>query len=112
MDQRSGAEVILIMMYWAFTTLSTIGLGDYYPVNNFERSVMCVGFILGVAMFSVIMKMFIRILNKMLKLDEKPGEGNKLQCFFGAIRYFNHGDPVQISMLKKIENYFTYRWNH
>ena len=78
LDERQSAEVLLIMLYWAFTTLSTIGLGDYYPVSNHERSVMCVGFILGVAMFSVIMKMFIRILNKMLKLNEKPGEGNKL----------------------------------
>ena len=78
LDKRQSAEVLLIMLYWAFTTLSTIGLGDYYPVSNYERSVMCVGFVLGVAMFSVIMKMFIRILNKMLKLNEKPGEGNKL----------------------------------
>ncbi|NQZ18997.1 MAG: hypothetical protein HRT44_07065, partial [Bdellovibrionales bacterium] len=25
------------MMYWAFTTLSTVGFGDYYPVSNYER---------------------------------------------------------------------------
>lgn len=80
------------MMYWAFTTLSTIGLGDYYPVSDFERSVMCIGFIIGVAMFSYIMKTFVRILLKMLELNEKPGESNKLQCFFGALKYFNNDE--------------------
>ena len=41
-------------MYWAFTTLSTIGFGDYYPVSNYERGLMCIGFLIGVATFSYV----------------------------------------------------------
>ena len=39
-------------MYFAFTTLSTVGFGDYYPVSNTERLVGAFGMLFGVALFS------------------------------------------------------------
>ena len=53
----------LIAMYWAFTTLSTVGFGDYNPRSDGER-LMCAFFMLfGVAIFSYIMGIFIEILD-------------------------------------------------
>ena len=42
----------LTASYFAFTTLSTVGFGDYYPVSDIER--FCGAFVLlfGVATFS------------------------------------------------------------
>ena len=53
-NQMETSEAVLVMVYWALTTLSTIGLGDYYPLSNFERGMMCFGFLMGVAIFSYI----------------------------------------------------------
>jgi hypothetical protein len=46
---------VLISTYYAFTTLSTIGLGDFYPVSNTERLVSSFLMLGGVATFSFIM---------------------------------------------------------
>lgn len=59
---KSPWEATLVMMYWAFTTLSTIGLGDYYPMSNYERMLASFGFLLGVAVFSYIMGNFSNII--------------------------------------------------
>jgi voltage-gated potassium channel len=41
-----------VLMYFAFTTLSTVGFGDYYPVSNIERLVGSFVMLFGVAIFS------------------------------------------------------------
>lgn len=46
---------ILVSTYFAFTTLATVGFGDYYPVSPVERFIFTVVFIGGVSMFSFIM---------------------------------------------------------
>lgn len=42
----------LTLMYYAFTTLSTVGFGDYYPVNQQEQVVGAFVMLFGVAAFS------------------------------------------------------------
>ena len=41
--------------YFAFTTLATIGLGDYVPISNEERAIAVIVLLLGVCIFSYIM---------------------------------------------------------
>ena len=52
----------LVMMYYFFTTLSTIGFGDYYPVSDLERLANIPIFLFGVMVFSFIMGNFSDIL--------------------------------------------------
>ena len=59
----SDNKRILVNTYFAFTTLATVGFGDYYPVSPIERVLFTVVFIGGVSMFSYIMGE----LQKMLK---------------------------------------------
>ena len=66
---KQGGEVVLIMMYWSFTTLSTVGFGDYYPISNHERGLMCFGFLAGVACFSFVNGAFLEILNFVVNID-------------------------------------------
>lgn len=65
-------------MYYAFTTLSTVGLGDYYPVSNFERLFGCVLLLGGVATQSYIMGILAVIIDKFVKLDEEFEDSAKL----------------------------------
>jgi len=62
LHNRHNEEQLLIMIYFSFTTLSTVGFGDYTPRSNYERLVGCVILIFGVAIFSYIMGNFIEIL--------------------------------------------------
>ena len=45
----------MISIYFAFTSLSTVGFGDYYPVSSLERVVGAFVLLIGVAMFSYIL---------------------------------------------------------
>ena len=46
---------VIISMYFALTTLSTVGLGDFYPKSDFERVVGSFVLLIGVMTFSFIM---------------------------------------------------------
>lgn len=56
------------MMYFAFTTLSTVGFGDYAPRSNVERLFFTGVLLGGVAIFSYIMGVFIEILKSFFAL--------------------------------------------
>lgn len=43
------------LMYYAYTTLSTVGFGDFNPRSDHERAICIVVLLLGVAIFGIIM---------------------------------------------------------
>ena len=53
---------MIILIYYSFTTLSTIGFGDYHPVSDEERIIIVCGLMSGVIIFSYFMGVFINIL--------------------------------------------------
>lgn len=55
---------LLISIYFAFTSLSTVGFGDYAPRGNIERAFGAFMLLFGVAIFSYIMGNFIEILSQ------------------------------------------------
>tara|TARA_B110000285_G_scaffold233994_1_gene309465 strand:- start:201 stop:623 length:423 start_codon:yes stop_codon:yes gene_type:complete len=54
----------IISIYFAFTSLSTVGFGDFAPRGNIERMIGSFILVLGVAIFSYIMGNFIAILDE------------------------------------------------
>ena len=55
-------DKLIKVWYYAITTLSTIGYGDFHPVSVSERSLAAFILLFGVAVFSFIMGQFIEIL--------------------------------------------------
>jgi len=45
LEEKSNTQILLILTYYAFTTFSTVGFGDYHPVSSSER-LMCIVFML------------------------------------------------------------------
>jgi len=45
-------------MYFALTTLTTIGFGDYHPISDSEKIVMVFCFIGGVGVFTIMLGNF------------------------------------------------------
>ena len=52
------------MTYFKFTTLATIGFGDYHPLADEERLWTVFVFISGVSVISYLMGVFTEIINK------------------------------------------------
>lgn len=61
---------LIISCYYALTTLSTVGYGDFYPISNNERIFAVVIMLVGVMFFSYIMGNFIEIISS---YDKKMG---------------------------------------
>lgn len=58
----SPVERCLRVFYFMFTTLSTVGFGDFHPRADAERILVVFILLLGVAVFSYIMGNFVEII--------------------------------------------------
>ena len=87
-------EEMIKLNYFSFTTLSTVGFGDFDPKSNIERLYMSFGMLLGVAIFSSILGNFIEMFDKMKEVDKEYEDGINLLRFFDLFRTFNYGEPM------------------
>lgn len=76
-------------MYWAFTTLSTVGFGDYYPSSELEKSMCIPIFLFGVMVFSYVMGSFQQILLVSYSINDELEAGDELDKFMGVLAKFN-----------------------
>jgi len=56
-------NLVVIVMYYFFTTLSTVGFGDLHPQNDEERLLSAFLMLGGNAVFSLIMAQFLDLLS-------------------------------------------------
>jgi len=61
------------LVYFAFTSLSTVGLGDYHPRSSIERGVGAFVLLFGVALTSYVMDSLSQMLVRIENLN-KPFE--------------------------------------
>jgi amino acid permease len=75
-DRLTSMEKTWMVMYFSFTSLSTVGFGDYEPVSDAERLVGAFVLLFGVAIFSYIMGIFIEILDQFRNMNEDYDQGD------------------------------------
>ena len=51
----NSVEKTILVVYFSFTSLSTVGFGDFTPRSDAERLICAFMLLLGVAIFSIIM---------------------------------------------------------
>ena len=76
-------------MYFSFTSLSTVGFGDYHPRGDIERVFGAFQLLFGVAIFSYILSIFKDIIQKVTTSNKDLDDGDNLARFFGILRHFN-----------------------
>jgi hypothetical protein len=103
---------VTTFIYFAFTTLSTVGFGDYYPVSKFEHLIGSVLLLAGVATFSYIMGIFTQIIKKFLRLDEDFDDSEKLESFFSLLKSFNAGREINFKLKKQIMEFLETKWKN
>lgn len=101
---------MISVMYFSFTTLTTVGYGDFYPVSNTEILVWSFVLLFGVTVFSFIMGNFIEMLMNFKIVTAENEDHANLSKWFGLLARFNKGRPLPREMSTKIEAYFDYFW--
>ena len=101
---------MLIGLYYMFTTLSTVGFGDYYPKSNGERMLCIMVFIFGNAVFSLILGNFIAIIDAYKLFMAEFEEYDQLKRFFSTLKYFNSEIDIPNDLKVKITKHMNHIW--
>jgi len=101
---------LIIVVYFAFTTLSTVGFGDFNPKHEAERIMTTFILLVGVAVFSYIMGQFIEILMNLQTVTADNEDSENLSKWLGLLAHFNKNRPLPKDMTKRFEIYFEYYW--
>lgn len=112
LKDKSNLTQLTIVVYFAFTTLSTVGFGDYNPKSETERIITTFILLIGVACFSYIMGQFIEILMNFQQVTADNEDSENLSKWLGLLAHFNKNRPLSKEMTKKFEQYFEYYWQH
>ena len=84
----------IIASYFAFTSLSTVGFGDYHPENEIECFFCAFILLFGVAIFSYFMGTCIEILQNCILFYQEDDFGEELTKFIGTLKKFNANKPI------------------
>jgi hypothetical protein len=103
---------LIVVIYFAFTTLATVGYGDFHAINDSERILFSFILLFGTAVFSFIMGNFIEILLSYKDVTADNEDSSNLTSWLGLMARFNKGRPLPKEMTRKIEAYFEYYWLH
>lgn len=92
----SGGMQTITAMYYALTTLSTTGLGDFYPITDNERLLGIILIFFGVIMFSYILGELRFLISNIDSLNGEIEYNDELDNFFILLTKFNYGNQLDI----------------
>ena len=105
----SNFAILVKSMYYALTTLTTIGYGDMSPITIPEKIIGSVIILFGVALFSH----FIGFLQDMIARQRqltKTDHYSELMSWMCILTRFNGGNKLPRELEGKIEDFFEYYW--
>ena len=99
LSEMSNNRKVIISCYFALTTLSTVGYGDFYPISRTERIVAVVIMLGGVAFFSYIMGNFIEIISNYDKRMGSVDRGTELHNWMTLLTRFTNNKPLPKTLI-------------
>ena len=101
---------LIALTYFAFTTLSTVGFGDFHPRSDLERFFCAFILLFGVACFSIIMGTYTEFLTEFQNFNKDIDFGDELRRFFGVLQKFNNNKAINLKQTRQMEEFFKYQW--
>jgi len=95
LDGYSEYYQSVTLLYFAFTSLATVGLGDYTPKSNVERLIIAATLLAGVLVFSYIIGDLKEVLDTNNKLHSFEDDNLNLHKFFGVLKKFNNNQQIE-----------------
>ena len=103
-------QLSVLTTYFMFTTLSTVGFGDFCPRTDLERIIIVGIFIFGIRQFGFILTNFLDIILDNSLLQAELDYQDNLNYFMGLLKWFNGGKPINCEIVERIEQFFHYSW--
>ena len=101
---------LIALVYFSFTSLSTVGLGDLHPRSCIERACGALMLLFGVAVTSFVTQNLNEMIGQLQNLNKGFTDESRLSLFFGILERFNGGDPLDKNLKKQMEEHFQHRW--
>jgi hypothetical protein len=104
-EAESQSGQYIASLYWAITTLTSVGFGDLHPINTSERGFAAAVMLIGSAMYAVVFGMMTAHISNMNK-----NEGFYLEKLTSIDEYMTeHAFPE--SLKNEVRNYYEYMWS-
>ena len=103
---------LIATFYFAFTTLTTVGLGDLRPYSNYERIFNAIILFTGVSTFSYIIGNFLDVIHANDLITAENEDADNLSRFFGILEKYNYGRKVKKEFTTKVEDFFEFYWTN
>ena len=110
--EKTPADVMVFVMYYSFTTLSTVGFGDIRPFGDVERCITILILVAGVSIFSVFLGDLGAMIEKNDAIHADLEQGDELENFINMLTHFNGEARISEDFIIRIRNLFAYRWYH
>mmetsp|Transcript_5468 Transcript_5468/g.8509 ORF Transcript_5468/g.8509 Transcript_5468/m.8509 type:complete len:306 (+) Transcript_5468:1462-2379(+) len=107
---NSTYYLVISLTYYAFTTLSTVGLGDFHPKQNAERIFCAMIMLFGVMITSFVMDNFSKMIQELNNFNKSYDESNRFNLFIGTMKKLNEDTPLKPRIISRMERYFNFRW--
>ena len=78
LTEKKPSENLLTLTYFMMTSLTTVGLGDFTPRSNSERSIGALMLLFSMTITSQIMEILSKIFTKIKNYNLQFDESNKL----------------------------------
>lgn len=82
--------------------MSTVGFGDLTPKSNGERAMGSFLLLLGVAIFSYILGVFLELIENFQALLKDATDDSRLETFFDVLKYYNENSPLDADLIEEI----------
>ena len=112
LDTETDLYNMFAVTYFSFTTLATVGYGDFHPRSDVERILAWFVLLIGVACFSFIMGNFIEILMSYRVITAVNDNSEDLAKWMGLLARYSRSGKLDKKTIEKLENYFDYYWKH
>ena len=110
LEKDTTVKRFVKIWYFIFTTLVTVGYGDFYATNKFEMGFTILLVLAGTSWFAFMMGTGIRILQE---YDAETGNSvlsTSLSCWFAVIKESHSSLPAQLK--EKISEHFVNLWKN
>ena len=107
---KTNAANMTIMIYYMFTTLSSVGLGDFNPKSETERLIIAFILLIGCTCFSYIMSQFIGLVVDLKYVMAANENSEMMWRWLRVLQNFNNNKPLPKEMTSRFEKYFEYYW--
>jgi hypothetical protein len=102
---------MVIVSYFALTTLSTVGYGDYYPISTNEQIIAIFFMLGGIGFFSYIMNSFQEIIKNYDQRMGNDNEGSDLNNWIMRLtRFTDKNKPLGTPLINQIDRHFSFYW--